>query len=139
MFSGNLLYKPFIFEKGYSNIAEFLIEKSIEFNIDLNIQDESGRTGFHYACMKNHLKLAEMLIQKSVKFKIDLNVQDEDGNTPYHLASIMKNSNLKLMMMKNERSFKLFYRKKNSFIFLFIVKSEIIVRCRARRNNFLTS
>ena len=105
MFSGNLSYKPFIFEKGYSNIAEFLIEKSTDFKIDLNIQDESGRTGFHYACMENHLKLAEMLIQKSVEFKIDLNVQDSDGNTPYHLASIMKNSNLKLMIMKNARSF----------------------------------
>ena len=38
-------------DKGHSNIADMLIEKSTEFNIDLNAKDDlGGSTAYHLAC-----------------------------------------------------------------------------------------
>ena len=53
------------------------LQKSDEFNIDLNTKDIVGKTAFHLACNNGHSKIAEMLMQKSVKFNIDLNTKDK--------------------------------------------------------------
>ena len=57
--------------------AVWLIQKSAEFNIDLNAKDKYGtdrmfdRTAFHLACENGHSKIvAEMLIQKSAELNI---------------------------------------------------------------------
>ena len=49
------------------------MQKSLEFNIQLNAKDRSGRTAFHRVCCKGRSKIAEMLILKSAEFDIDLN------------------------------------------------------------------
>ena len=40
----------FACEYGYSEIAEMLMKKCNEFNIELNTRTKHGKTAFHYAC-----------------------------------------------------------------------------------------
>ena len=41
-------------------IAEMLVDKSAEFNIDLNVKDEDGGwTGFQLACRSGHLEIGK--------------------------------------------------------------------------------
>ena len=50
-------------ENGHSKIAEMLIQKSGELDIDLNTKHRLfGRTAFHLACENGHSKIAEMLV-----------------------------------------------------------------------------
>ena len=60
-------------EKGHSKMVKVLIQKSAEFNIDLNAKDKFGTTIFHQACMDGWSKIAEILIQNSAEFNINLN------------------------------------------------------------------
>ena len=47
-------------ENGHSKIAEMLIQKSAELNIDLNAKDRMfDRTAFHLACENGHSKLSD--------------------------------------------------------------------------------
>lgn len=52
------------------------IQKSIEFNIDLNAKDMNGQTAFQLACLYGHLDTVEILIKNSRQFNIDLNIKD---------------------------------------------------------------
>ena len=54
---------------GHSNIVEILINKSIDFDIDLNAENAEGWTAFYLACQNDHPKIAEML-NKSSKFHL---------------------------------------------------------------------
>ena len=38
-------------EKGHFRIAEFIMKRSIEYNIDLNSTSIYGLKGFHFACL----------------------------------------------------------------------------------------
>ena len=49
-----------------------LIQKSAEFNIDLNAKDEDGMTAFHLACTRGRKNIVEMIIDNAESFKIDL-------------------------------------------------------------------
>ena len=46
----------FACEYGYSEIAEMLMKKCNEFNIELNTRTKHGKTDFHHACKKGLLK-----------------------------------------------------------------------------------
>ena len=48
---------------GNFEIVEMLVQKSTEFNINLNAEGYGKRTAFHYAVEKRELKSAEMLVQ----------------------------------------------------------------------------
>ena len=65
---------------GHLKIAEMLIEKSAELNIDLNAKGSGGRTAFHWTCW-GHTNLAEMFMQKSAEFNIDLNTKQNADRT----------------------------------------------------------
>ena len=54
--------------------------------IDLNAQDENGRTGFHHACMSGNLDIIETMIDNAECLKIDLNIEDAMGCTGYWIA-----------------------------------------------------
>ena len=63
-----------------------LMQKSDEFNIDLNVKDIHGYTAFHLACVNGEEKVVEMMINKAKYFELDLEVEDNYGNTGYELA-----------------------------------------------------
>ena len=75
--------------EGNSNIAEMIIQKSTEFNIDLNAKDKSGRTAFHWACLSGHgtkSSIMEMMLNNGESFKIDFTATDNMGKTGLQLA-----------------------------------------------------
>ena len=43
--------------RGLLDVAELLVQKSVELNIDLNARDSYGMTVFHIACKKNNFKM----------------------------------------------------------------------------------
>ena len=71
---------------GYSKIAELLMEKSDELDIELNAQNGVGYSAFHLACLNGHSKIAEMLMLKSAELNIELNSRNKDGSTAFHIA-----------------------------------------------------
>ena len=50
---------------GRLDLAKFLIQKAIEFDIELNANNALGYKAFHLACMFNQSKIVEMLIENS--------------------------------------------------------------------------
>ena len=48
------------------------MQKSVEFNIDLNAKDRHGKTGFDYVFRNGSSKMKKMIIQKSAELNIDL-------------------------------------------------------------------
>ena len=65
-------------ESGNSNIVDMLVQKSAEFNINLNEKDVFGHSGFHNACNGGHLKVAKMLMLSSAEYNIDLNSKEKN-------------------------------------------------------------
>ena len=53
-------------ENGHLKIVENLVQKSIEFNINLNATTIRGKTGYDYAIENGHTKIVDMLRQKSM-------------------------------------------------------------------------
>ena len=41
----------------------------------------TGRTGFHMACVENHVEVVKIIAENSQKLGIDLNIQDSKGNS----------------------------------------------------------
>ena len=70
----------------HSKIAEVLVKKSIEFNIDLNSKNVQGRTAFHLACLCGSAKTIEMMLDFAEIFKIDLKAEDNVGKTGFQIA-----------------------------------------------------
>ena len=60
-------------------IVELIIQKSSDFNIDLNARDKNDETAFNVACENKSSKMIKMLVQKSAEFHIDLNVKMKMG------------------------------------------------------------
>ena len=77
---------------GHFKIVEILMKKYVGVNIDLNIKDDSGMTGFHLACIDDELKVTELLVQKSFELNIDLNAKDVDGYTAFQFACKVRTS-----------------------------------------------
>ena len=73
-------------QEGHLQIAHIMVQKSFEFNIDLNAKEEDGWIAFHAACGNGNLTIVNMLVQKSVEFHIDLNSKDRYGWTAFHTA-----------------------------------------------------
>ena len=73
-------------KNGHSKMAEMLIQKAAEFNIELNGKNLNGLTAFHLACENGYSETAELLMQKSTELNIELNAKDKDGRTAFHLA-----------------------------------------------------
>ena len=60
-------------KNGHLMIIEMLIQKTVEFSIDLNAEDNDGYTAFHNACKNGHFEVVEILMQKSIELEIELN------------------------------------------------------------------
>ena len=62
------------------------MKNSSEVKIDLNSKSNNGRTAFHLACWKGHIKIVEMMIELSESHELDLKAEDHDGKTGYQVA-----------------------------------------------------
>ena len=65
-----------------------MVQKSAEFNIQLNEDNENGKIAFHLACLHKKTDIVELLIENSAVFKIDLVTKDSNGGTGYEIADI---------------------------------------------------
>merc|ERR1712223_678169 len=91
------------------------MKNSVGLNIDLNAKtndrnfrkNNGGRTAFHFACYKGHVKIAEMLIKNSAQFRIDLNAKDNGGMTAFHWACMYGRTSIVGIMINNSESFNL--------------------------------
>ncbi len=66
------------------------VERAINSGINLNEQDQQGRTALHLAALNNNPTLIELLLRQADdtgKIKVDINSADTDGVTPLHFAA----------------------------------------------------
>ena len=63
-----------------------LMQKSKEFNIDLNSKSNDGWTAFHFACAYDKINIVEMMIDNAKSFKLDLLIKDNNGRTGFQCA-----------------------------------------------------
>ena len=109
-------------KNGHLKIAELIVQKSAEFNIDLDAKTDNGMTAFHFSCQAGHFKIAELIMKKSAEFKIDLNTKvigfllmtalDNEwdasyptGETALHLACRNGHSKIVEMIVQNSADF----------------------------------
>ena len=71
-----------------------LIQKSTEFNIDLNARDEDGKTAFHFACRYGRKDVVEMMVYNTDFFKIDLKAKDKHGKTGFQYAKEQRRNDI---------------------------------------------
>ena len=63
-----------------------IIQKSPEFNIELNAKDEDGQTAFHVASSYGNTKSLDIMIENSKIFGLDITLKDNNGRTRFQLA-----------------------------------------------------
>ena len=87
-------------KNGHFEVAEIVLQKSIQLNIELNAKDVTGRTPLHWACVNGRLKIAEMILEKSSVLNIDISSTNDLGQTAYEEAQIHGHSKTVEMLRK---------------------------------------
>ena len=82
-------------------MAKFFLENACAFGIDLNSKDDSGLTGFYYACSEGHSDLVKIFMENAADLSIDLNARGNDGLTGFHQACIHGHTDLVNIFMEN--------------------------------------
>ena len=104
------------YKNGHSKMVEFLIQKSVKFNINLNAKGVYSWTAFQFACKEGHSKIAEILVQKSNEFRIDINAKTRDhDSTAFHLACEYGHSIIAEMIIQNSVEFNIDLNDKNLY------------------------
>ena len=62
--NANVLLFHLAYKNGRLGIIELLIQKSAEFNIEVNDKVETGRIAFHLAYKNGHLEIVYLRCQK---------------------------------------------------------------------------
>mmetsp|Transcript_5794 Transcript_5794/g.7143 ORF Transcript_5794/g.7143 Transcript_5794/m.7143 type:complete len:128 (-) Transcript_5794:28-411(-) len=65
---------------GHTKILNLLLTRD---DLDVNVQDQYGMTGFHLACQKGHTEIINLLLTRD---DLDINVQDWAGKTGFNYA-----------------------------------------------------
>ena len=68
------------------NMVKLLIEPSKAYDIELNLADKDGLTGFHLVCIKGDNEGVKLMIELAIQYGIDLNVRDKFGATGFSYA-----------------------------------------------------
>ena len=76
------------------------VTKSIDFNLNLNKQDNCDRTPFQNACSKGYKKIVDMLLKKSSEFNFKLGCKNAIGLTAFHFACLMDHYEIAEMLMQ---------------------------------------
>jgi len=91
-------------------VITLIIEKSSEFQIDLNAKNVYGETAFFRACNRNMegnsdmISVVQLLLEKSGPFNIDLNSKNYRGYTPFMACSCLGNEALVELLMDRASS-----------------------------------
>ena len=89
------------------------MNNSFEQNINLNIQNANGSTGFHLACENNSFETAKLMMSispYSIEYLltgIDLNARDNYGLTGFYYACINGCAWIVEMMLSKSKDLKL--------------------------------
>ena len=90
---------------GHVKLAEMLMKKSIELDIDLNgkIFDPAydGWTAFHLACFFGKTDIVKIMIDNSESLKLDLTAKDKNKQTGFQLAQRNKQQPVVLLLHWN--------------------------------------
>ena len=68
---------------GKVEVAETIINNSVDYGIDLNAQERDGWTAFHLACAKKKKEVVDLLLAKAESHKINLDIKNNNGQTGY--------------------------------------------------------
>ena len=82
-----------------------MLQKSTEFNINLNAEDNFKQTPFHLACKNNQLEVVKFLIQNSAEWNIDLSAVDNDGYTAFNKVCKEGPESIKELIIQNSDDF----------------------------------
>jgi len=78
-----------------TEIRQIIAKMLIDAGVDVNVQNEKGRTALIFATKWNYIEIVQMLIDA----KADLNIQDEIGNTALHYAVEYYRPEIALMLI----------------------------------------
>jgi serine/threonine-protein phosphatase 6 regulatory ankyrin repeat subunit B len=92
---------------GSVNIAEMLIKKSDELEIDLRRKNKYGNTALHLACNNGKSELAEWLIKNSNKSKIDVSEMNVINKSSFSYACQFDYSDIVRMILDQPLKFNL--------------------------------
>ena len=73
----------FVVSHHRSDIRQIVAQMLIDAGVNVNVQNEKGRTALIFATKWNYIEIVQMLIDA----KADLDIQDEIGNTALHYAA----------------------------------------------------
>jgi ankyrin repeat protein len=73
-------------EGGKVNVVTILLE----YNVDINIENNDGMTALHWAAQKGDLVVLKLLVEKGAK----VDSTDKNGNTPLDLAEIYEHKEI---------------------------------------------
>ena len=75
-------------------VVEIIIQKSVEFSIDLNAKSKDGCTGFHLVCAWGWKEIVKIMIKNATSSNLDLTARNNHGQTGFQLAKIKGMNNI---------------------------------------------
>jgi ankyrin repeat domain-containing protein 50 len=66
--------------------------------VDINRQDETGRTALHFAVTYDHVEILQTLLRDR---KLDVDLADNEGRTPVSYAAAMGYSEMVKLLLAN--------------------------------------
>ncbi|XP_063923969.1 uncharacterized protein LOC135138056 isoform X2 [Zophobas morio] len=103
-------------KKDNRGVIKLLIEKGI----DVNAQNENGKTALQFACLEGIYENAEMLLD----FSASIGITDEDNNNALHYASSAENVNRSLIKLLIEKGININAQNKNGMTALQLARLE---------------
>ena len=79
----------FACKNGHTEIAEMVLMKYADLNLNLNAKDNNGETALHLACENGHFQLVKMLVKKSAELNLNLRLEVNNGKTAFQLAKLL--------------------------------------------------
>lgn len=84
---------------GNQSIVLALLKQETGAPVDINAQDNDGKTALHCAILGDHAEVVKLLLNEA---KLDVMTQDDDGRSPLHLASLKGNEAILKMLLGTE-------------------------------------
>jgi len=72
---------------GHLGVVQYLIGKGL---VDINAQDDDGRTALHCACADGYLDVVKYMVEGDAK----MSITDNDGYKPLHHAALFEHDEI---------------------------------------------